>query len=108
MIPANLRRALAGAFAGMTVLAPQVAWSVDPQTLFDEAMASIEKRAFESACPKLEEVVRLAPQKIGARMEVARCYEEWGKPVSARDHYLVVADMAAAAKDPREATARAK
>lgn len=78
------------------------------QSIFDEAMKLMAERAYDRACPKLEDVVKILPGKVGARMELARCYEEWGKIASAWSRYRAAADAAAALEDPREAKARAK
>jgi hypothetical protein len=100
--------------ATLTVLspAPREARADDAraaaQALFDEAMKQMEARAYDRACPKLEEAVKLLPGKVGTMMELARCYEDWGKTASAWSRYRAAADAAAAASDPRAAKARAK
>jgi len=66
----------------------------DAQKLFDEAMALINDHAYDKACPKLEEVVRLRPGKVGAMIELARCYESWGKTASAWKSYSNIARTA--------------
>src|SRR5262245_52153167 len=96
-------RSFMAACLAMVSIGPRAALADDAQVLFDEAMKQISGGAYDSACPKLEEVNRLAPGKIGARLELARCYEQWGKLGSAWRHYSIAADLAAAAKDKREA-----
>lgn len=103
---------LAFAFAlGASLLAPRRARADDvrssAQGLFDTAMKAMADRAYDRACPALEEVVRLLPGKVGAMMELSRCYEESGKITSAWSEYRAVAE-AAPARDDRAATARAK
>jgi hypothetical protein len=78
------------------------------QGLFDDAMKLMEQHAYDRACLKLDDVVKLQPRKVGALMELARCFEEWGKTASAWSYYRAAADAAAALSDPREAKARAK
>jgi len=53
------------------------------EKLFDEASQLMGKRDFATACPKLEEVVRLQPQGIGAKLSLADCYVGEGKLASA-------------------------
>lgn len=78
------------------------------QVLFDDAIRLIQQRDFARACPKLEEVIRLQPGKIGAMLELAECYEAWGKTASAWARYRMASDLAAKAGDARKADADAK
>jgi hypothetical protein len=78
------------------------------QALFDEAMKQMDEREYDRACPNLEEVEKLMPGKVGALLELARCYEEWGKTASAWRRYRTAAALAARLFDPREANASAK
>ena len=77
------------------------------QALFDEAVQAMNDKDFEHACPKLEAVVQLQPGKVGAMMQLALCYEQWGKVASAWGRYRAVAD-AAGPNDERGAQATAK
>jgi hypothetical protein len=97
--------ALAGAF-----LAPRVAAADDVQALFDEALALMDGpgHAYALACPKLERVVQQRSGKIGALMQLARCYEGWGKLKSAWVRYREAAADASLAHDDRETALRAK
>ncbi|XXX72631.1 hypothetical protein WMF30_33785 [Sorangium sp. So ce134] len=45
---------------------------------------------YESACPRLEEVVRLVPNALGAKLTLGACYEGWGKLASAWSQYVLV------------------
>jgi hypothetical protein len=78
------------------------------QALFDEAASLMGQKAYDRACPKLDEVVRLQPKKIGASMQRAQCYEGWGKLASAWSAYRAAGDLARAAGDARAAKADAK
>src|SRR5580693_8301481 len=69
------------------------------QALFDAAVQAMSDKAYDRACPKLEEVVQLMPGKVGALMQLAQCYDEWGKSASAWGRYRDVADAAAPADE---------
>jgi hypothetical protein len=75
---------------------------VDPQALgsaqalFDSAEELRSARRYDEACPKLEEVVRLVPSGGGAKMALARCYEEAGRLASAWATYVLAANAAKA------------
>jgi hypothetical protein len=92
------------------------AQQVDPQALgpaqaiFDSAEQLMAAHRYEDACPRLEEVVRLVPVGVGARMTLARCYEQAGRLASAWAAYLVAANAATVAGQAdraRTATERA-
>ncbi|WP_155798722.1 hypothetical protein [Sorangium cellulosum] len=53
------------------------------QKLFDEAIAEMDAGQFQSACPKLERVVELEPDGLGARLALAECYEGMSEPARA-------------------------
>jgi hypothetical protein len=63
------------------------------KALYDEGTAAMDRGDFAAACPKIEEVVRLKPAGVGAKLTVAECYEgagclasawaAWGKAESA-------------------------
>lgn len=78
------------------------------QVLFDDAMKLIDQKDFDHACPKLAEVVRLQPGKVGAMLELSRCYLGAGKIASAWARYRASADAAREAGDGRAAEADAK
>jgi hypothetical protein len=80
-----------------------VAQPVDPQSfgvaqaIFDSAQELMVARQYGAACPKLEEVVRLVPSGVGAKMLLATCYEEAGRLASAWAAYLVAENAASVA-----------
>jgi len=46
--------------------------------LFDKGKKLLAEKRYKEACPTLEKVDALDPA-IGAKLNVAKCYEEWGK-----------------------------
>lgn len=78
------------------------------QALFNDAQALMDKKQFDQACPKLEEVVRLQAGKIGAVLTLARCYEGAGKTASAWSRYTNAAELARTSKDQRGEEAQKK
>jgi tetratricopeptide (TPR) repeat protein len=87
---------VAALLAGPTAAAQQV----DPQSLgaaqavFDSAQSLMASRRYDEACPKFEEVVRLVPAGVGAKMQLAKCYDEAGRLASAWAAYLVAENAA--------------
>lgn len=79
------------------------AFAADPeaaaaaQALYDQAVTAMDKRAWEDACPKLEEAVRLVPEGIGAKLTLAECYEGLGKLAAAWVTYNLAEAQAARA-----------
>jgi len=80
----------------------------EAQVLFDEASALMDKHDYASACPKLEEVRRLVPEKLGGLLTLAECYEGAGRLASAWTAYRQAADRATTLGDPRAREAQAK
>ncbi len=79
------------------------------QTLYDEATAEMDAHRYDAACPKLEEVTRLVPEGLGARLTLAQCYEGVGKLASAWTQYAMVAPRAKrAGQSARANSAEAK
>jgi hypothetical protein len=64
--------------------------------LYDQAIKAMAAKQYAGACPKLEEVVKLEPEALGARFRLAECYEASGRLASAWGAFLKV--EAAAAK----------
>lgn len=67
---------------------------VAAQTLYDRATELIKQKNYAEACPKLEEVTKLIPEGIGAKLTLAECYESWGKLASATAVYGIVESLA--------------
>lgn len=67
------------------------------QTLHEQAVKALDAKDYAVACPKLEEVVRLVPEGLGARLSLAECYEGADRLASAWTTYLVVENAAAQA-----------
>lgn len=67
------------------------------QSLYDEAIEDLKADKHAEARRKLEEVTRLAPEAIGAKIELAKCYEELGLLASASAQYKLVVELASKA-----------
>ncbi|MFO0761078.1 MAG: hypothetical protein U0359_31660 [Byssovorax sp.] len=78
------------------------------EPIFAQAQQAMAERDFATACPKLAEVTRLLPGKIGALLTLAECYEGWGKVASAKAAYEAAERAASAAGDARVVEARDK
>lgn len=79
------------------------------EALFAEATDLMTKKDFATACPKLEEVVKLQPQGIGAKTSLADCYEGQGKLASAKAQLDAAAALADRANQAdRAATIRTR
>jgi hypothetical protein len=65
------------------------------QALFESAVEEMAAKNYASACPKLEEATRLVPEAIGAKVELAQCYEAWGRTASAWSQWSAVEALAA-------------
>jgi hypothetical protein len=110
------RRALGALALSLSLLTPArgSAQAVDPQrmsaaqTLYDQATAELDAKNYASACPKLQEVERLIPEGLGAKMTLAQCYEGWGKLASAWSEYTLVAELARRAGQAERAEQAAK
>lgn len=68
--------------------------------LWDEALADMHKQDYASACPKIEEVARLRPDGLGAKLKLAECYEGAGRLASAWATYALVEPLAERANQP--------
>jgi len=79
------------------------------QALYSQASAEMAAKNYASACVKLEEVTRLIPDGLGAKMTLGECYEGLGKLASAWSQYTVVHELAAnAGQSARAAQAEKK
>ncbi len=73
------------------------------EAIFNQATELVGKRDFAAACPKFEEVVKLQPNGIGARLSLGDCYVYQGKLASAHATFGQAASMAALANQPERA-----
>ncbi len=64
------------------------------QTIYQQATADMDKKDYAAACKKLQEVVKLVPDALGAKMTLGECYEGLVKNASAWAQYTIVADLA--------------
>jgi tetratricopeptide (TPR) repeat protein len=69
-------------------------------SLFKQGKKLMGEKKYSEACPAFEESFKLDPG-IGGELNVARCYEEWGKLGRAYKAYTQAAKMAKEANDPR-------
>ena len=75
-------------------------------TLWEQALEAMHNQDFASACPKIEEVIRLRPDGLGAKLKLAECYEGAGRLASAWALYALVEPVAEKANQPeRQKTA---
>ncbi len=96
---------LGALFAPVAVLAdeppkPDKATLKAADSAFERGKDLLQKKKYAEACAAFEESVSLVPA-IGAKLNVARCYEQWGKAATAYRHYASALEMATAAKDER-------
>jgi tetratricopeptide (TPR) repeat protein len=98
----GLGRAVAAAIAlaAALVLAPAPAAADKADALFAKGKAQLAKKQYAEACTTFEKVDALDPG-IGAKLNVARCYQEWGKLVRAHKWYADAEKMAAGSGDKR-------
>ncbi len=61
----------------------------DAQSVFEQALKEMAEKKYDSACPKLKQVVEMRPDGVGAKLELAKCYEAWGKIASASAMYTL-------------------
>jgi len=79
------------------------------QSLFEQATKAMEAKNYAEACPKLERVVDLMPDGVGAKLTLGECYEGQGRLASAYGTYLVTEGAAKRANQPdRAETARVR
>jgi hypothetical protein len=69
-------------------------------TLFNKGKKLLAEKKYAEACATFEKVDKLDPG-IGAKLNVARCYEEWNKLARAYRWYVDAEKMAVDAKDKR-------
>ena len=68
--------------------------------LWEQALEAMDKQDYASACPKLEEVARLGPEGLDAKLKLAECYEGAGRLASAWAMYALVEPLAEKANQP--------
>lgn len=69
-------------------------------TLFKKGKKLLAEKKYADACAAFEEVDKIDPG-IGAKLNVARCFEEWGRLAIAYRWYIAAETMATASKDDR-------
>jgi hypothetical protein len=109
---------IAGALAiALSAIAPASArgQTVDPQralaaqALYAQATAEMDAGNYATACLKLEEVTKIVPEGLGAKMTLGQCYEARGLLASAWSQYALVESLAAkAGQEERSRTAGEK
>ncbi len=68
--------------------------------LFKKGQKLLAEKRYSEACAAFEDSDRLDPE-IGAKLNVARCYQEWGKLATAWRWYTDAEQLASKAGDPR-------
>jgi hypothetical protein len=64
--------------------------AADAQALYDRAMAVLAEGRVEAACSMLDEVLRLQPDAIGAKVAAAECAARAGRLVTALTRYTAL------------------
>jgi hypothetical protein len=68
--------------------------STPADKLFKEAGAAMDRGEYATACPKIEEVVRMRPDGLGAKVTLAQCYEGAGRLASAWELWRQIEPLA--------------
>jgi hypothetical protein len=68
--------------------------------LFKNGKRLLAQKKYPEACAAFEQSDRIDPG-IGAKLNVAKCYQEWGKLATAWRWFVDAETMATSAKDPR-------
>ncbi|MFO0617134.1 MAG: hypothetical protein U0414_31345 [Polyangiaceae bacterium] len=104
LLPAALL--LAGAFAAArpALADTEADKRIAAETIMAEATALMGKKDYANACPKLEDVVKLQPYGVGAKMSLGDCYVGLEKYASAYAMYGAAASQAAQANQPDRAS----
>lgn len=94
-------RVLTGCFAVVAAVSTAFANpNAKAEELFKQAKKLMAEQRYADACPKFEASFDLDPG-IGGQLNIARCYEEWGKLGRAYRAYVDAEQQAKNAKDPR-------
>lgn len=92
---------LAGALAVLAGrAAPAAADAKTADKAFRKGKKLLAQKKYDEACAAFEESFREDPA-IGAQLNVARCFEEWGKLATAYDAYQEAQQLARATNDER-------
>lgn len=75
--------------------------------LFEEGRGYLQRKEYALACTAFEQSHQADPA-IGTQLNIALCYEDWGKLASAYKAYLEAERLAKAKKDNRQKHARKK
>lgn len=75
--------------------------------LFEEGRGYLQRKEYALACTAFEQSQQADPA-IGTQLNIALCYEEWGKLASAYKAYVEAERLAKDKKDKREKHARKK
>jgi tetratricopeptide (TPR) repeat protein len=90
------------ALTAVLVLAPATASADKADALFTKGKQLLAKKKYAEACPTFEKVDQIDPG-IGAKLNVAKCYQEWGKLARAHRWYSDAEKMAKESRDDRAA-----
>ena len=91
-----------GVAIALLVFAAAPAAADKADKLFNKAKRLHAEKKYAEACPTYEEVDRTDPG-IGAKLNVAKCFEDWGRLATAYRWYTDAEQMAVSAKDDRVA-----
>ncbi len=86
--------------AALLVAASSPASADQADKLFRKGKKLLAEKKYADACAAFEEVDKIDPG-IGAKLNVARCFEEWGRLATAYRWYIDAETMAVAGKDDR-------
>src|SRR5262245_26802108 len=75
--------------------------------LFEEGRKYLQRKEYALACTAFEQSQQAEPA-IGTQLNIALCYETWGKLANARKAYLEAEQIAKTKKDKRAKHARKK
>jgi tetratricopeptide (TPR) repeat protein len=75
--------------------------------LFEEGRSYLQRKEYQLACTAFEQSHQADPA-IGTQLNIALCYEEWGKLASAYTAYVEAERLAKASKDNRAKQAKKK
>ncbi|MRG98161.1 tetratricopeptide repeat protein [Polyangium spumosum] len=67
--------------------------------MYEQALEEMTRKDYAAACPRLEEVIKLAPEGVGGMITLGQCYEGWGRLATAHAAYRRAEQVAAAKGD---------